>query len=86
MGTQTTDLDQMMRTLAEASKDPNAVTVGEFAKAIEYLQAELRMLESEVDKLGGTIGKAFDVEPAEEASAATKSEATGEAAPVQIDA
>jgi outer membrane murein-binding lipoprotein Lpp len=55
-----TDLEQMMETLAQASKDPNAVSVGDFAKAVQSLQAELKMLESEVDRLGNTVGAAFD--------------------------
>ena len=48
MGTEITDLDQMMKTLAAASQNPDAVTVGDFAKAVQSLQAELKMLETEV--------------------------------------
>lgn len=59
MTTEVNDLDQMMKTLAEASKDPNAVSVGDFAKAVQSLQAELKMLESEVSRLGSTVGSAF---------------------------
>jgi outer membrane murein-binding lipoprotein Lpp len=57
-----TDLEQMMETLAQASKDPNAVSVGDFAKAVQSLQAELKMLESEVDRLGSAVGAAFDTD------------------------
>lgn len=59
MGREITDLDHMMKTLSAASTDPNGVSVGEFAKAIQSLQAELTMLEKEVDRLGGTVGVAF---------------------------
>lgn len=70
------DLDQMMATLAKASDDPNGVTVGEFAKAVQSLQAELKMLEVEVGRLTGTVtsvfgeedapaGDAIDAEPAQ---------------------
>jgi hypothetical protein len=86
MGTQVTDLEQMMRTLAEASKDPNAVTVGDFVKAVECLQAELKMLESEVDKLGGTVSKAFGPDTTDDVTASTKSEATTDTAPALVDA
>lgn len=59
MGTEITDLEEMMQTLAAASTDPNSVTVGDFAKAVQSLQAELQMLESEVSRLGATVGDAF---------------------------
>ena len=59
MGTKVTDFEQMMKTLATASTDPNAVSVGDFAKAVQSLQAELQMLEAEVNRLGGTVDKAF---------------------------
>jgi len=59
MSTNIVDLDHMMETLAQASKDPNGVTVGDFAKAVQSLQAELKMLESEVDRLGGAVDAAF---------------------------
>ena len=62
MGTDVTDFDQMMKTLAQASTDPNAVSVGDFAKAVQSLQAELKMLEAEVDRLGGTVETAFKPE------------------------
>jgi len=85
MGTHTSDLEQMMRTLAAASKDPHAITVGQFAKAVECLQAELQMLESEVDKLGGTLDKAFAPDT-DSIATATKPEATSGAARVQAEA
>lgn len=59
MAAKTTDLNELMKTLARASKDPEAVTVGEFAKAVQALQTELHMLESEVQRLTGTVGSAF---------------------------
>lgn len=59
MGTEITDLEEMMQTLAAASTDPNSVTVGDFAKAVQSLQAELKMLETEVNRLGTTVGDAF---------------------------
>lgn len=59
MGTEITDLEEMMQTLAAASTDPNSVTVGDFAKAVQSLQAELQMLETEVSRLGATVGDAF---------------------------
>ena len=59
MGTEITDLQEMMQTLAAASTDPNSVTVGDFAKAVQSLQAELKMLESEVNRLGTTVTDAF---------------------------
>ncbi len=61
MGTEITDLDQMMQTLAAASTDPNAVSVGDFAKAVQSLQAELKMLETEVDRLGTTVGAVYEI-------------------------
>ena len=62
MGTDVTDFDQMMKTLSQASTDPNAVSVGDFAKAVQSLQAELKMLEAEVNRLGGTVEAAFKPE------------------------
>ncbi|MBU2532577.1 MAG: hypothetical protein KKB37_07545 [Alphaproteobacteria bacterium] len=59
MATQTTDLDEMMKTLSAASTDPNSVSVGEFARAVQGLQAELKMLESEVERLGNAVGSAY---------------------------
>ena len=59
MGIDVSDFDQMMKTLAEASSDPNAVSVGDFAKAVQSLQAELKMLEAEVSRLGSTVNTAF---------------------------
>lgn len=60
MATEVTDFEQMMKTLAKASSDPHAVTVGDFAKAIQSLQAELKMLETEVSRLGSTVNTAFE--------------------------
>ena len=60
MGTEVTDLEQMMQTLAEASTDPQSVSVGEFAKAVQSLQAELKMLETEVSRLGGSVDNVFN--------------------------
>ncbi len=60
MASKITDLDEMMKTLARVSTDPQSVSVGEFAKAVQSLQAELEMLESEVDRLGSTVGAAFE--------------------------
>ena len=60
MGTEITDLEQMMQTLAEASTDPQSVSVGEFAKAVQSLQAELKMLETEVGRLGGSVDNVFN--------------------------
>ena len=60
MGTEITDLEQMMQTLAEASTDPQSVSVGEFAKAVQSLQAELKMLETEVSRLGGSVDNVFN--------------------------
>ena len=60
MGTEITDLEQMMQTLSAASTDPNAVSVGDFAKAVQSLQAELKMLETEVDRLGTTVGAVYE--------------------------
>jgi hypothetical protein len=59
MSTEITDLEQMMQTLAAASTEPNAVSVGDFAKAVQSLQAELKMLETEVDRLGTTVGAVY---------------------------
>ena len=86
MGTQVRDLEQMMRTLAEASNDPNSVTVGDFANAVECLQAELKMLESEVDKLGGTVIKAFAPDANDDFTGATKFESTSDTGPVLVNA
>ncbi len=60
MGTEVTDLEQMMQTLADASTDPQSVSVGEFAKAVQSLQAELKMLETEVSRLGGSVDNVFN--------------------------
>lgn len=62
MDTEITDLEQMMQTLATASTDPDAVSVGDFAKAVQSLQAELKMLEAEVDRLGSTVGAAYETQ------------------------
>ena len=60
MGTEITDLQQMMQTLATASTDPNSVSVGDFAKAVQSLQAELKMLETEVSRLGDSVDNVFN--------------------------
>lgn len=62
MGAEITDLEQMMQTLAAASTDPDAVSVGDFAKAVQSLQAELKMLETEVDRLGSTVGAVYETQ------------------------
>jgi len=63
MSKEITDLQQMMQTLATASTDPSAVSVGEFAKAVQSLQAELKMLEAEVNRLGSSVDNVFKEAP-----------------------
>ncbi len=63
MSKEITDLQQMMQTLATASTDPNAVSVGDFAKAVQSLQAELKMLEAEVSRLGSSVDNVFKGAP-----------------------
>lgn len=69
MAAEITDLEQMMKTLEQASTDPKAVSVGDFAKAVQSLQAELKMLESEVSKLSGAVDTAFKGDVSESKSA-----------------
>ena len=81
MGTEITDLQQMMQTLATASTDPNSVSVGDFAKAVQSLQAELKMLETEVSRLGDSVGNVFnDAAPSTHATVADQADTADQAA------
>ncbi len=60
------DLAELIGTLETAATKPGAVKVGDFATAVQTLQAELRMLEGEVNRLSNVVAKGFDpgVDPA----------------------
>jgi len=54
------DFDAMIETIRKTASDPDCVTVGAFATAVEKLRAELIMLESQVERIGAAVDKAFD--------------------------
>ncbi len=57
------DFDAMIETIRKTANDPDSVTVGAFANAVERMQAELRMIERQVDRLGETVDTAFGAQP-----------------------
>ena len=57
------DFDTMVETIRKTASDPDSVTVGAFASAVARIQAELRMIERQVDRLGETVDTAFGAQP-----------------------
>ena len=54
------DFDRMIETIRQTASRPDDVTVGAFADAVQRLQAELAMLEGQVERIGAAVDKAFD--------------------------
>jgi hypothetical protein len=52
--------DAMIETVRQTANDPDTVTVGAFAEAVQKIQAELKLIEGQIDRLAGSISGALD--------------------------
>jgi hypothetical protein len=50
----------MIEAIQQSAADPDNVTVGAFADAIQKIHAELKLIEGQIDRLAGSISGALD--------------------------
>ena len=50
----------MIEAIRQSAADPDNVTVGAFAEAIQKMQAELKLIEGQIDRLAGSVSGALD--------------------------
>ena len=50
----------MIEAIRQTATDPDNVTVGAFAEAVQKIQAELKLIEGQIDRLAGSVSGALD--------------------------
>jgi hypothetical protein len=50
----------MIEAIRQSATDPDNVTVGAFAEAVQKIQAELKLIEGQIDRLAGSVSGALD--------------------------
>ena len=50
----------MIEAIRQTATDPDNVTVGAFAEAVQKIQAELQLIEGQIDRLAGSVSGTLD--------------------------
>jgi hypothetical protein len=50
----------MIEAIRQSAVDPNDVTVGAFAEAVQKIQAELKLIEGQIERLACSVSGALD--------------------------
>ena len=60
MAEQCDKFDAMIEAIRQSAVDPNDVTVGAFAEAVQKIQAELKLIEGQIERLACSVSGALD--------------------------